>query len=206
VPSLFFGVLWRQSVHEKKKKSKNRFPHLPCVCVSIHRWYELVHAYMKDTHLFIEIDARKKHERRMQTHNNRTKKAKWVLSDFAKWHASSNSKFIWPPLDHYTTLLSRLRRLGKYIHNVRKRSKEFRPASKSSKSFSLLLLPIPTKQLGGKRFPNVIWREMGERGSKWVCRLFIFPVGSTSFWSRVTWQSDSHKDCIYAGLSIYRVE
>jgi hypothetical protein len=97
VPSLFFGVLWRQSVHEKKKKSKNRFPHLPCVCVSIHRWYELVHAYMKDTHLFIEIDARKKHERRMQTHNNRTKKAKWVLSDFAKWHASSNSKFIWPP-------------------------------------------------------------------------------------------------------------
>jgi hypothetical protein len=120
---------------KEKKKSKNRFPHLPCVCVSIHRWYELVHAYMKDTHLFIEIDARKKHERRMQTHNNRTKKAKWVLSDFAKWHASSNSKFIWPPLDHYTTLLSRLRRLGKYIHNVRKRSKEFRPASKSSKSF-----------------------------------------------------------------------
>lgn len=132
----------------KEKKVKIDF--LIClVCVSIHRWYELVHAYMKATHLFIEIDARKKHERRMQTHNNRTKKAKWVLSDFAKWHASSNSKFIWPPLDHYTTLLSRLRRLGKYIHNVRKRSKEFRPASKSSKSFLCWDCPSQLNSWGG---------------------------------------------------------
>jgi hypothetical protein len=60
----------------------------------------------------------------------RNRLAKWVLSDFAKWHASSNSKLHLAPYFrslYTTTFPSRLRRLRKYrinIHYVRKRMRK----------------------------------------------------------------------------------